>query len=241
MTGACAPVTIIYTCTCICQSPKYDIMIQSQLQTDPTLQEGVEDFGIFKAVFMAGSPGSGKSTVRRELFGGLGLKLVDADEVRAAYTKLGKGGDYDVYGDVVRRQRQSYMDRRLGIIMDTTAWWLPSVVNTTKELQALGYDVGMVQVYTPLHQAMDRVKLRAELEGRDVPEEEVIKRYQALQQNTRDYIELFEDAYWFVDNSGVRPKLDHIKRDVRQWMRKPAQSDVAQDWVKSQRTSRRRV
>jgi predicted ABC-type ATPase len=215
-------------------------MMNSQLHTSPTLQEGVEDFGIFKAVFMAGSPGSGKSTVRRELFGGLGLKLVDADEVRAAYLKLGKGGDYDVYGDVVRRQRTSYTDRRLGIIMDTTAWWMPSVVNTTHELRALGYDVGMVQVFTPFHQAMDRVKRRAEQEGRDVPETEVTKRYQALKQNTRDYIEFFGDAYWFVDNSGRAPNLDHVKRDIRNWLRQPPQSEVAQAWIKDQLMHRMR-
>lgn len=209
--------------------------------TQIALTEGVEDFGIFKAIFMAGSPGSGKSTVRRELFGGLGLKLVDADEVRAAYLKLGKGGDYDVYGDVVRRQRTSYTDRRLGIIMDTTAWWMPSVVNTTKELQALGYDVGMVQVFTPFHQAMDRVKRRAEQEGRDVPEAEVTKRFDALQQNTRDYIEFFGDAYWFVDNSDRMPNLDHIKRDIRTWLRQPPQSEVAQAWITQQKSGRRKI
>jgi predicted ABC-type ATPase len=216
-------------------------MQNSDLSLTQSLQEGVEDFGIFKAVFMAGSPGSGKSTVRRELFGGLGLKLVDADEVRSAYLKLGKGGDYEVYGDVVRRQRQTYMDRRLGIIMDTTAWWLPSVVNTTRELQALGYDVGMVQVFTPLQQVMDRVKRRAELEGRDVPGEEVLKRYNALQQNTRDYIELFGDAYWFVDNSGAMPKLDHVRRDIRNWMRHPPQNEVAQTWISQQRMMRQKI
>jgi predicted ABC-type ATPase len=216
-------------------------MQNSQLSHPNALQEGVEDFGIFKAIFMAGSPGSGKSTVRRELFGGLGLKLVDADEVRSAYLKLGKAGDYDVYGDVVRRQRQSYMDRRLGIIMDTTAWWMPSVVNTTKELQALGYDVGMVQVFTPFHEAMQRVKRRAGQEGRDVPEAEVTKRYQALQQNTRDYIEFFGDAYWFVDNSGRTPNLDHVKRDIRSWLRHQPQNPVAQDWIMQQRSSRQKI
>lgn len=215
-------------------------MQNSHLIHHQPIQEGVQDFGIFKAVFMAGSPGSGKSTVRRELFGGTGLKLVDADEVRAAYLKLGKGGDYDVYGDVVRRQRASYTDRRLGIIMDTTAWWMPSVINTTRELQALGYDVGMVQVFTPFHQAMERVKRRAEQEGRDVPEAEVTKRYQALQQNTRDYIELFGDAYWFVDNSGAKPNLDHVKRDIRNWLKQSPQSPQAQSWIQSERGPTRR-
>ena len=215
-------------------------MQNSHLIHHQPIQEGVQDFGIFKAVFMAGSPGSGKSTVRRELFGGTGLKLVDADEVRAAYLKLGKGGDYDVYGDVVRRQRASYTDRRLGIIMDTTAWWMPSVINTTRELQALGYDVGMVQVFTPFHQAMERVKRRAEQEGRDVPEAEVTKRYQALQQNTRDYIELFGDAYWFVDNSGAAPRTELIARDVRAWLAAPPSSTQARQWIAQQKQAKQR-
>ena len=33
------------------------------------LNEGVNDKGVLKAVFMAGGPGSGKSYVARELFG----------------------------------------------------------------------------------------------------------------------------------------------------------------------------
>lgn len=211
--------------------------MNSQLQ--PTLQEGVEDFGIFKAIFMAGSPGSGKSTVKHELFEGLGLKTVDADEVRAAYLKLGKTGDYDVYGDVVRRQRKRYMDNRLGIIMDTTAWWLPSVIDTTHELRELGYDVAMVQVYTPLNQALDRVATRAVKTGREVPTQEVIKRYEGLKNNTRDYINLFGDAYWFVDNTGRRPQTDLIRREVRSWLRQPPQNPIAQAWIQDQKAAKR--
>ncbi len=211
--------------------------MNSQLQ--PRLQEGVEDFGIFKAIFMAGSPGSGKSTVKHELFEGLGLKTVDADEVRAAYLKLGKTGDYDVYGDVVRRQRKRYMDNRLGIIMDTTAWWLPSVIDTTHELRELGYDVAMVQVYTPLNQALDRVATRAVKTGREVPTQEVIKRYEGLKNNTRDYINLFGDAYWFVDNTGRRPQTDLIKREVRSWLRQPPQNPIAQAWIQDQKAAKR--
>ncbi len=188
---------------------------------------------------MAGSPGSGKSTVKHELFEGLGLKTVDADEVRAAYLKLGKTGDYDVYGDVVRRQRKRYMDNRLGIIMDTTAWWLPSVIDTTHELRELGYDVAMVQVYTPLNQALDRVATRAVKTGREVPTQEVIKRYEGLKNNTRDYINLFGDAYWFVDNTGRRPQTDLIKREVRSWLRQPPQNPIAQAWIQDQKAAKR--
>ena len=52
------------------------------------LTEGVHDKGIFKAVFMAGGPGSGKSYVAKELFGipdkfnisGTGLKMINQDK-----------------------------------------------------------------------------------------------------------------------------------------------------------------
>lgn len=205
------------------------------MQSHNPLQEGVEDFGIFKAVFMAGSPGSGKSTVRNQLFGGSGLKLVDADEIHDAYRKLGKGGDYAKFGDMASKQRVSYMDARLGIIMDTTAWVLPTIQETTNELRMLGYDVGMVQVFTPLHTALHRVKQRANITHRQVPEPEVIKRYEGLQHNTRDYIRMFGDAYWFVDNSGAGPKLDLIRGEVREWLRQPPESPQAKAWIQSQK------
>ena len=43
------------------------------------LREGVYDPGIFKAFFLAGGPGSGKTFVTRAAFGGTGLKLVNSD------------------------------------------------------------------------------------------------------------------------------------------------------------------
>ena len=45
------------------------------------LQEGVYDPNILKAFFMAGGPGSGKSYVVQRTTGGLGLKVVNSDEI----------------------------------------------------------------------------------------------------------------------------------------------------------------
>lgn len=215
-------------------------MMNSQQHTLNTIREGVEDFGIFKAVFMAGSPGSGKSTVKHALFDGLGLKSVDADDVRAAYIKLGKESDYDVYMHMMRRQKQNYIYQRLGIILDTTAWQLPAVMDTVHELRALGYDVAMIHVYAPLHQALQRVEARRMQTGRDVPYEDVVKRYKGLQNNTRDFIQVFGDNYWFVDNSGAQPRTDLIKREVREWLREPPHTEQAQAWIQHQKVSKRR-
>ena len=44
------------------------------------LAEGVYDKGIFKAFFLAGGPGSGKTFVTQNVFAGSGLKLVNSDQ-----------------------------------------------------------------------------------------------------------------------------------------------------------------
>ena len=45
------------------------------------IKEGVYDPGIFKAFFMAGGPGSGKSYVSSSAFAGSGLKFVNSDTI----------------------------------------------------------------------------------------------------------------------------------------------------------------
>lgn len=196
-----------------------------------TLDEGRYDPHNHKAVIMAGSPGSGKSTVRNLLFGGHGLKLVDQDEIRSAYQKLGKQGDYEKYGAMARKQRETYIEQGLGIIFDTTAWWKPGIQHLTKQLRALGYDVAMVHVYVPLHTAISRAEARAADTGRHVSEEDIVQRYKDLQQNSTDYAEMFGDHYWFVDNSHTRPNIDVVKRRILQWLHAPAPGAISRSWT----------
>ena len=59
----------------------------TEFLTKPFLEEGVNDPGIFKGIFLAGGPGSGKSYVASQLFGipervnisASGLKMVNQD------------------------------------------------------------------------------------------------------------------------------------------------------------------
>ena len=73
--------------------------------TKPILQEGVDDPGILKAVFLAGGPGSGKGYVSKGLFGipkttsvsAYGLKVVNKDKaLTAILKKYGFGTDLDI-------------------------------------------------------------------------------------------------------------------------------------------------
>jgi len=49
------------------------------MKTFKELQEGVYDPHIFKAIFLAGGPGSGKSYIAKKTTSGLGLKVVNSD------------------------------------------------------------------------------------------------------------------------------------------------------------------
>ena len=51
------------------------------------LQEGLNDPNIFKAFFLAGGPGSGKSFVVRATTGGTGLQIVNSDDAFERYLK----------------------------------------------------------------------------------------------------------------------------------------------------------
>ncbi len=82
--------------------------------TDPFLiEEGINDPGILKAVFLAGGPGSGKSYVASGLFGipktvntsAYGLKLVNQDnELERMLKKYGFGLDLDDMPEELFRQ-----------------------------------------------------------------------------------------------------------------------------------------
>ena len=74
------------------------------------LHEGFRDPGIFKAVFLAGGPGSGKTYIAKGLFGipekvnvsQSGLKMVNSDkELKYLLNKFGFGTDLDALPDEV--------------------------------------------------------------------------------------------------------------------------------------------
>ena len=57
------------------------------MKTYHELQEGLQDPNIFKAFFLAGGPGSGKSYVVRKTTGGTGLRVVNSDDAFEAMLK----------------------------------------------------------------------------------------------------------------------------------------------------------
>ena len=125
------------------------------------LQEGVYDPGIFKAFFMAGGPGSGKSFISLNTFAGTGLKSVNSDNAFEASLRKAnlsaKMPDEEAYfRDIIRHSAKrvavkmldQYINGRLGVVIDSTGRDYGKIQSDYNKLSALGYDCYMIFVNT---------------------------------------------------------------------------------------------
>ena len=142
------------------------------------LTEGVYDKHIFKAFFLAGGPGSGKSWVAARTLEGSGMKVINTDlgfqnyakqagldlkkmqSFTPAQTKL-KDALRARSKSGTKTQLQFAIEGRLGLILDSTARDIPRIESEASALGALGYDTYMVFVNTTLETALKRNQLEA--------------------------------------------------------------------------------
>lgn len=147
------------------------------------LDEGINDPGIFKAIILAGGPGSGKSVVAAALgLASMGLRVVNSDMYFMHLMKR-KGLSLKMPGDeaeerevarmaskaVTDRRLKSLVNARLGVIIDSTSGDQAKTKKIITMLKKSGYDVKVVFIETTLEVAMARNKKRA----RTIPDEVV--------------------------------------------------------------------
>ena len=212
------------------------------------LQEGVYDPGIFKAYFLAGGPGSGKSFVTSNAFAGLGLKLVNSDDILTKY--LNKEGLSLKMPEKEKEKRDElrqkakittaartdlYLQGRLGMIMDGTARDYAKISTQQRLFKFLGYQTIMLFVNTSLDVALERNAKR----DRSVPQNIVKTNWNTVQSNMGRFQKLFQPANFFViDNSTsekelVTATLNRAASIVRRTMNQP-HGFIAQQWIARQ-------
>lgn len=206
------------------------------------IEEGPHDPHIFKAVFMAGAPGSGKSTVAAKIFGGSGLKSLNVDTFWQLYNATGRQGDYDKYWDLYKNQEKNYIDGRLGLLIDGTAR-NPEIMGQVKQrLESLGYDCAMIFVNTSLETSINRTVRRANSAGKDqgrhVDQEFVERTWQQVQNGLGRLQSLFGQQFFIVDNNRANLNVDYVEKALRRWMAQPPQRPIAKEWVKNSMAKR---
>ena len=182
------------------------------------ITEGVYDPGIFKAVFLMGGPGSGKSTVVNKLgLKALGLKMVNTDQAfenglkKAGLSLDLRGADFDKVDPIRARAKKitgknmdNYIAGRLGMIFDTTAANKSKIINYKKLLDKLGYEYKMVFVMTSLENAQKRNDMRA----RKLPPEIVKSDWDKAMAAANEYKKLFGKDFYEIKNDDTVQALD---------------------------------
>ena len=216
--------------------------------TFQNLQEGLQDPNIFKAFFLAGGPGSGKSYVVRKTTGGTGLKVVNSDD---AFEKLLKDANLSLKmppeekepRDVVRSRakkitksrRDNYVEGRIGLIIDGTGRDYDKIASQSKDLKQLGYDTHMIFVNTSLDTALQRNAERA----RSVPESIVVKSWNDVQSNIGAFSQHFRENFVVVDNNDAGEDVFvKVFKQIKGLLRKKVTSPIAKQWVMQQMKDR---
>ena len=209
------------------------------------LSEGVNDPSIFKAVFLAGGPGSGKSfVVGKTSLKALGFRLINSDDLfEKGLKKAGLTTDPDdiasAQGQAVRASAKALtgkmLDRalagRMGIVIDGTGKDYAKIKKQVDMVRGLGYAVHMIFVNTDLETALERNKSRP----RSLPDDMVKKMWKDVQNNIGKFQALFRNKLTVVDNStdsDINSATMAAYKKVKTWAGKKPENASAIKWIK---------
>lgn len=212
------------------------------------IEEGANDPSIFKAVFLAGGPGSGKSfVVGKTALKSLGFRLINSDDAfEKGLKKAGLTADPEdvasAQGQAVRASAkaltgkimQRSIDGRLGLVIDGTGKDYAKIKKQVELLRKLGYAVHMIFVNTDLETALERNAARP----RSLPDDMVKKMWSAVQNNIGKFQALFRNRITIVDNStgsNIEKATTDGYKAIKKWASKPPESAIAIKWINQQK------
>ena len=222
------------------------------MKTFHELQEGVYDPNIFKAIFLAGGPGSGKSYVVRRTTGGLGMKIVNSDDI---YEKMLNDAGLDttpedIFSDqgqeirskakaVTKRMQGNFLEGRLGLIIDGTGKDYDKIAKQAQGLKALGYECYMIFVNTSLETAQERNKMRK----RTLPEKQVEQMWNEVQNNIGKFQRLFGGTNFIVvdNNDAGEDIFSKVWKRCMLLVKKKVTNRIAKSWIAKQLAAKDRT
>ena len=228
------------------------IQLGTNMKTFYDLQEGLNDPNIFKAFFLAGGPGSGKSYVVRKTTGGTGLRIVNSDDVFEKYLK-DAGLEMDMRTRqaereeeerdklrkrakaLTKKKQKNYIEGRIGLIIDGTGKDYDKIAAQSIYLKRLGYDTHMIFVNTSLDTALKR---NAERE-RTVSDSVATNSWKTVQSNIGKFSQHFRQNFVVVDNNdATEDVMTPVFKQIRGLLRKKVTSPLAKQWVMQQMKDR---
>jgi len=199
--------------------------IKESVQFSSFIKEGVHDRGIFKAVFMAGGPGSGKDFVMKSIFGEVSNNSAYASSTASGMTEINsdKAFEYlmDKHGldkkmpesedkqrNILRGKAKNIRDLRQrlaisgrnGLIINGTGDDPEKISKIKDMLTDLGYETKMILVSTTDKTSQIRNARRGDEGGRSLKEPDRKEKWQNVQKARTPYVQMFGNDYIEVDN-----------------------------------------
>jgi predicted kinase len=222
------------------------------------LTEGVDDPSTLKCIFMAGGPGSGKSTVANELFdlpsdlsvNKYGLKVINSDtefermlhdmNISTDLSKLspeeferltvGPQSTREKAKQITRKKLDMYRKAKLGLIIDGTGDSIQSIQIKKRVMEQHGYDCYMIFVNTSLQVAMERNAKRP----RKIPEDLLTQMWFSCQNNLGHFQNIFGNNFKIVDRTKSGEPIDKsVLRSVINFLKSPVVNPVGKKWMQN--------
>ena len=213
------------------------------------LEEGVHDPGIFKIVFTAGGPGSGKSFIAGKAglgkFSAFGMKTVNSDtifekllrdaKVEPVPEKIFSPKGQEIRGhakELTQKRQKGWLQGRLGMVVDGTGKDYKKIKQMSDALRSIGYASYMLFVNTSLDVAQQRNMMRA----RKLDSKEVEEMWKAVQQNMGKFQQYFgRQNFILVDNnSPSQDVLSDLFVQMEKLIKEPVTHRAALAWMKAE-------
>lgn len=172
------------------------------------IPESVSDKGIFKAIFFAGIPGSGKTYVTSKITDGtIQPRIVNTDKfIEYISNQVKSDVNIDPLYQIFREQIKTltknqfslYLNSMLPLFIDGTSNSAKNLFKRDGILKSFGYDTGMVWIETDVEDAIERSKTRS----RYVPEDFIRSVFESLQTNKSYYQSHFKFFTEIKNSSG---------------------------------------
>jgi hypothetical protein len=240
-------------------------MISLKEMINEILNEGVDDPGILKCVFMAGGPGSGKSFTAKEIFGvgksafssvsAGGLKLVNSD---TAFEKGLKDSGIDMkelgniekndpeLWDLITKGDTSIRGKAKAITDKQRAFYeagrLGMIIDGTgdevskiKKKMEHAESLGYDCSMVFVNTSLEVALERNKNRDRVLSDELVAKIWKDCQNNLGAFQGMFSGNFVIVDNTVYKPVNKSVQQAVDAFLRKPLYNPIGKKWVATAR------
>lgn len=210
-----------------------------------SLEEGVNDPHIFKAIAMIGPMGAGKSTIAQQLVGGSGLRSLNLDNFNELLIKQGKvaGGNLtpdqlERNWELTQKQKGNWVSERLGLLIDGSGRNVEGLIKPLMQLEKIGYNTLVILVNVSLETSLQRQQSRAARQaaqygtGRNVPLDLAKSSYEQIQRNIPTLKNIYGQRLLIISNEGA-VDLSQEKKRVDAFMSAPPNKPAAIEWIKS--------